>query len=67
MHSSSTCKKNVNSYTLHPGDICLFVFDRVWKIGLIIFVLMATAASIECWVTLVLVESALQTAIQNLG
>jgi uncharacterized membrane protein SpoIIM required for sporulation len=60
-------QKNINSHTLHPGDICLFILDRVWKIGIVIFVLMATAAAIECWVTPVLVESALQAAIQNFG
>jgi hypothetical protein len=59
-------QKNVNSHTLHPGNICLFALDRIWKIGLVIFLLMAIAAAIECWVTPVLVESALQTAIQNL-
>jgi uncharacterized membrane protein SpoIIM required for sporulation len=60
-------QENRDSPTLHPGDICLFVLNRVWKIGLVIFVLIATAAAIECWVTPVLVESALQTAIRNPG
>jgi hypothetical protein len=60
-------QENRDSPTLHPGNICLFVLDRVWKIGLVIFILMAIAAAIECWVTPVLVESALLAAIQNLG
>jgi|WetSurMetagenome_2_1015567.scaffolds.fasta_scaffold119985_2 hypothetical protein len=59
--------ENGNSQMFHPGDICLFILDRVWKVGLMIFVMMAIAAAIECWVTPVLVESALQAAIQNFG
>jgi hypothetical protein len=58
-------QENGNSYSLHPGDICLFILGRIWKAGLVISVLMAVAAAIECWVTPVLVESALQTALQN--
>jgi len=56
-------QENGNSHTLHPGDICLFIFGRVWKAGLVIFVLMAIAAAIECWVTPVLVESAFEAAL----
>ena len=56
-------QENGNSHTLHPGDICLFILGRIWKAGLVIFVLMAVAAAIECWVTPVLVESALQAAL----
>ena len=26
--------ENGNSHTLHPGDICLFILGRIWKIGL---------------------------------
>jgi hypothetical protein len=59
--------ENGNSHTLHPGDICLFILGRVWKAGLLIFILMAVAAAIECWVTPVLVESALQAALLNSG
>jgi hypothetical protein len=55
--------KNGNSRTLHPGDICLFILGRVWKIGLVLFVLMAVAAAIECWVTPKLVETAFETAL----
>jgi uncharacterized membrane protein SpoIIM required for sporulation len=57
-------QENGNSHTLHPGDICLFIFGRVWKAGVVIFVLMAIAAGIECWVTPVLVESAFKAALQ---
>jgi hypothetical protein len=55
-------QENGNSHTLHPGDICLFIFGRIWKIGLVIFMFMAIAAAIECWVTPVLVKSALEVA-----
>jgi uncharacterized membrane protein SpoIIM required for sporulation len=61
----SYLKENGNSRTLHPGDICLFILGRIWKAGVIIFVLMAVAAAIECWMTPVLVESALQAAMLN--
>jgi hypothetical protein len=59
--------ENGNMHTLHPGDICLFILGRVWKPGLVIFILMAVAAAIECWVTPVLVESALQAALLTGG
>lgn len=59
--------KNGNSSALHPGDICLFILGRTWKIGLVIFFLMAIAAAIECWVTPVLVESAFDAALMNIG
>ncbi len=49
---------------LHPGEICLFIFGRVWKAGLLIAVMMATAAAIECWITPGLVESAFAAALQ---
>jgi hypothetical protein len=54
-----------NSHTLHPGDICLFILGRIWKIGLVIFILMAVAAAIECWVTPVLVKSAFEAALNS--
>jgi uncharacterized membrane protein SpoIIM required for sporulation len=56
-------RENGNSRTLHPGDICLFILSRIWMAGMVIFVLMTVAAAIECWVTPVLVESALQAAL----
>jgi hypothetical protein len=62
----SYLQANGNSHTLHPGDICLFILGSVWKAGLVIFVLVAVAAAIECWVTPVLVESALQAALLNI-
>jgi hypothetical protein len=60
-------QENGNSHTLHPGDICLFILGRAWKMGLVVFFLMAVAAAIECWVTPVLVESALLAALQLSG
>jgi uncharacterized membrane protein SpoIIM required for sporulation len=59
--------ENGNSHTLHPGDICLFILGRVWKAGLVIFVLMAVAAAIECWVTPVLIKSAFDAALLNIA
>jgi uncharacterized membrane protein SpoIIM required for sporulation len=59
-------EENGNSADLQVGDICLFIFGRVWKAGLVIFVLMAVAAIIECWVTPVLVESAFEAALLNI-
>jgi hypothetical protein len=58
-------KKNGDSQTLHAGDICLFILGRAWKAGLLVFILMAIAAAIECWVTPVLVESAFAAALQT--
>jgi hypothetical protein len=60
-------KENRNSRTLRPGDICLFILGQVWKTGLVIFILMVTAAAIECRVTPVLVESAFAAALQNIA
>ena len=51
-------RENGNSHTLHPGDVCLFILGRAWKAGLVIFILMAIAAAIECWVTPNLIKSA---------
>ena len=59
-------QENEKSRELHPGDICLFIFRRVWKAGVVIFVLMAIAAAMECWVTPVLVESAFEAALKNM-
>ena len=59
--------ENGNSQTLHPGDICLFILGRVWKMGLLVFFLMAIAAAIECWVTPVLVKSAFDAALLNVA
>jgi len=56
-------RENGKAHALHPGDICLFILGRVWKIGLVIFVMMAVAAAIECHVTPVLVTSAFDTAL----
>ncbi|HII99444.1 MAG TPA: hypothetical protein HA272_09400 [Methanoregula sp.] len=55
--------ENGNASALHPGDICLFILGWVWKIGLVIFVMMAVAAIIECQVTPLLVKSAFDAAL----
>lgn len=55
-----------NRESLHPGDICLFILGRVWKAGLVIFILMAIAAAVECWVTPGLVRSAYDAALQQM-
>jgi Stage II sporulation protein M len=60
-------QENEKSRELHPGDICLFIFRRAWKAGLLVFALMAIAAAIECWITPVLVESAFKAALQNIA
>ena len=57
--------ENGNSTNLHPGDICLFILGRAWKAGLLIFILMAIAAAIECWVTPGLIKSAFDAALQQ--
>lgn len=58
-------QENEKSRELHIWDSCLFIFGRVTKAGLVIFVLMAIAAGIECWVTPVLVESAFKAALNS--
>ena len=60
-------QENGNSHSLHPGDICLFILGRAWKMGLLVFFLMAIAAAIECWVTPVLVKSAFDAALQGIA
>ncbi|MFA4824509.1 MAG: stage II sporulation protein M [Methanoregula sp.] len=42
---------------LHPGGIALFIFNRVWRVFLVIAFLLAVAAAIECWITPPLVTS----------
>ncbi|OPX61763.1 MULTISPECIES: stage II sporulation protein M [unclassified Methanoregula] len=59
-------QENGNRESLHPGDICLFILGRVWKAGLVIFILMAIAAAVECRVTPELVRSAYNAALQQL-
>jgi len=45
---------------LHPGEIALFIFDRVYRVFVVILLLLAVAAAIECWVTPPLVTSVLE-------
>ncbi len=48
---------------LHPGEIALFIFNRVWRVFLVIAFLLAVAAAIECWVTPPMVTSVLEQAL----
>jgi len=48
---------------LRAGDVCLFIVGRVWSAALVILVLMATAAAIECFVTPLLVQRAYEAAL----
>jgi uncharacterized membrane protein SpoIIM required for sporulation len=50
---------------LNPGDLCLEIFSRTWRSGLMIFVLLIIAAAIECWVTPHLVASAFSVLLQQ--
>lgn len=45
---------------LHPGEIALFIFSRVWRVFLVIACLLAIGAAIECWITPALVTSVLE-------
>lgn len=58
-------RENEKNKELHPGDVCLFIFGRVWRTGLLVFILLAAAAAIECWVTPGLVDSAFASALQQ--
>jgi len=60
-------QENGNSHTRHPGDVCLFILGRAWKMGVLIFVLMTIAAAIECWVTPVLVKSAFDAMLPGIA
>jgi uncharacterized membrane protein SpoIIM required for sporulation len=48
------------SSALHPGEIAIFIFDRVYRVFVAILLLLAVAAAIECWVTPPLVTSVLE-------
>lgn len=52
---------------LHPGEISLFVFGNAWRRFVLVFILIAIAAVIECLVTPGLVKGALETALQSAG
>ena len=49
----------------HPGDIPLFVLNRVGLVFLGIAALLAIAAAIECWVTPLMVRFAFETVLMN--
>jgi uncharacterized membrane protein SpoIIM required for sporulation len=49
-----------NDSSLHPGEIVLFIFNRVWLMFLWIASLLAIAAAIECWITPYLVTFVLE-------
>jgi len=58
-------EENGNRKSLHPGEICLFIINRATRPALAIFLLMAVAAAIECWLTPGMIEAAYETALQN--
>ena len=45
---------------LHPGEIALFIFNQLYRVFVVILVLLAVAAAIECRVTPPLVTSVLE-------
>ncbi len=49
-----------DSSALHPGEIAVFIFGRVYRVFLVILVLLAVAGAIECRVTPSLVTSVLE-------
>ncbi|MFA6225317.1 MAG: hypothetical protein WC620_03820 [Methanoregula sp.] len=48
---------------LHPGEIVLFIFNRVWPVFLAVTFLLAVAAAIACWITPHMVTSLLEQAL----
>jgi uncharacterized membrane protein SpoIIM required for sporulation len=54
-----------NSPDLHPSEISLFIFGKVWRWFVLVFILIAVAAAIECFVTPQLVKAGLEAALQN--
>jgi uncharacterized membrane protein SpoIIM required for sporulation len=58
-------KEKNDSPDLHPGEISLFIFGKVWRWFVLVFILIAVAAAIECFVTPQLVKAGLEVALQN--
>jgi uncharacterized membrane protein SpoIIM required for sporulation len=48
-----------DSSALHPGETAVFIFDRTYRVFVVILLLLAMSAAIECWVTPLMVTSAL--------
>jgi hypothetical protein len=68
---SLTCIDKLQNYLLehgdeglHPGDIGLFLFHRIWPVMLCILLLIIAAAFIESQVTPHLVKAAVETALR---
>jgi uncharacterized membrane protein SpoIIM required for sporulation len=54
------------SSALHPGEIAVFIFDRVYRVFIVILLMLAVAAAIECQVTPLLVTSVLEQLLGNM-
>jgi len=52
--------------SLHPGDICFFILQNMWISLVLVIVILAVAAVIECWVTPFMVASSLEKALNAL-
>jgi uncharacterized membrane protein SpoIIM required for sporulation len=49
--------------SLNPGDICIFILRNMWISLILVILILAVAAVIECWITPFMVASSLQTAL----
>lgn len=54
------------SSALHPGEIAVLIFDRVYRGFIVILLMLAGAAAIECRVTPLLVTSILEQLLWNI-
>ena len=50
---------HTDSSALHPGEIAVFIFGRVYRVFIVILFLLTVSAAIECWVTPLMVASVL--------
>jgi len=57
-------RRNAASLDLHPGDIGLFIFNRIWRVLLIIILVLVIAAAIESEVTPLMVKAAFESTLQ---
>jgi uncharacterized membrane protein SpoIIM required for sporulation len=51
---------HTDSSARHPGEIAVFIFGRVYRVFIVILLLLAVSAAIECWVTPLMVTSVLE-------
>lgn len=56
-------RRNADAPDLHPGDIGLFIFNRIWRGVLIILAVLVIAAFIESRVTPLMVKAAYEAAL----